>query len=200
MRRTVIGAGLVLLAGVVAADAQGIGYGPGVNPSNPQDLRYRSNPQDLSAPGGSNRQDLVRRPPDVNVGRSKVTSVPTSYTVKTKPKQKPQNRRDAAATGREPPPRSPAVQGVPTIDIAPSCRASAKGSVGMQEYEACLKSELAAREILVQQWSSFLAADRGSCYRLTTTGTPGTYTEFLTCLEMKRDARKLNNSLDRGID
>ena len=35
--------------------------------------------------------------------------------------------------------------------------------------------------------------------RLTTIGTPGTYTEFLTCLEMKRDARKLNNSLDREI-
>ena len=57
---TVIGAGLALLAGIVAADAQ-IGYGPGVNPSNPQDMRDRSNPQDLSAPGGNNRQDLVRR-------------------------------------------------------------------------------------------------------------------------------------------
>jgi hypothetical protein len=68
-----------------------------------------------------------------------------------------------------------------------------------QDYESCHKSELATREILVQQWSSFLAADRGSCHRLTTIGTPGTYTEFLTCLEMKRDARKLNNSLDREI-
>ena len=154
MRRTVIGAGLVLLAGVVAADAQGIGYGPGVNPSNPQDLRYRSNPQDLLAPGGSNRQDLVRRPPDVNVGRSKVTSVPTSYTVKTKPKQKPHHRKaggsgptvssdfDTSQRSRS------AVQGVPTIDITPSCRAAAKGSAGMtQDYESCHKSELATREI-----------------------------------------------------
>jgi hypothetical protein len=83
-------------------------------------------------------------------------------------------------------------QGVPTINIDPSCRAAAKGSAGMQQdYEACRQSENAAREILVKQWSSFLAADRGSCYRLTTTGTPGTYTELLTCLEMKRDARKL---------
>ena len=60
-----------------------------------------------------------------------------------------------------------------------------------QDYESCQKSEQAARDLLVQQWTSFLAADRGSCYRLTTTGTPGTYTELLTCLEMKRDARKL---------
>ncbi len=85
-------------------------------------------------------------------------------------------------------------QGVPTINIEPSCREAAKASAGMQQdLESCRKSEQAAREILAQQWSSFLAADRGSCYRLTTTGTPGTYTELLTCLEMKRDARKLPN-------
>lgn len=95
-----------------------------------------------------------------------------------------------------------AAQGVPTIDIAPSCRAAAKVSTaGMQQdYESCLSSENAARAILVKQWNSFLAADRGSCYRLTTTGTPGTYTELLTCLEMKRDARKLpDNAATVGL-
>jgi len=93
-----IGAGLALVAGVVAADAQGIGYPPGVNPSNSQDLTHRSNSQDLLAPGGSNSQDLVRRPLDVNVPRRPdVTVVPASrsltpalrYTAKTKPKSKP---------------------------------------------------------------------------------------------------------------
>ena len=78
-RTTVMAAFLVLLAAVVAADAQGIGYGPGVNPSNPSDLRYRSNPQDLTAPGGSNRQDLVRRPGGVT-SPAGVTSVVTSPT------------------------------------------------------------------------------------------------------------------------
>src|SRR5262245_18587030 len=89
-----------------------------------------------------------------------------------------------------------AAQGVPTINIGPSCRDAAKVSTaGMQQdYDSCIKSEEAARDILAKQWSSFLAADRGSCYRLTTTGTPGTYTELLTCLEMKRDARKLPNA------
>jgi hypothetical protein len=68
-----------------------------------------------------------------------------------------------------------AQQGVPTINIDPSCRAAAKGSAGMQQdFESCQKSEQGARDLLVQQWTSFLAADRGSCYRLTTTGTPGT--------------------------
>ena len=100
-RITVIGAGLALLAGVVAADAQGIGYPPGVNPSNPQDLTHRSNSQDLLAPGGSNPQDLVRRSPSVNVPLGPaVTSVPAArslspalrYTVKTKPKSKSKSK------------------------------------------------------------------------------------------------------------
>ena len=104
MRRIrVIGAVLGLLAGVVTANAQGIGYPPGVNPSNPQDMTHRSNPQDLLAPGGYNRQDLVRQPPAVNgpspsLGRREVAPVPTSqssglqYTVKAKPKQKTKRR------------------------------------------------------------------------------------------------------------
>ena len=87
---------------------------------------------------------------------------------------------------------SMAAQGVPTINIAPSCRAAAKGNVDItQSYDSCIRSEEDARRVLVKQWNSFNAADRASCHRLTTTGTPGTYTELLTCLEMKRDARKL---------
>lgn len=94
-RITLMGAVLAILAEVVAVDAQGIGYGPGVNPSNPQDLMGRSNPQDLSAPGGSNRQDLVRRPPGAT---SVVTSPPRTtaprYTKKVK--AKPKSPRSAA--------------------------------------------------------------------------------------------------------
>jgi hypothetical protein len=104
-RITLTAAGLALLAGIVSAHAQGIGYGPGVNPSNPQDLIARSNPQDLTLPGGSNRQDLVRRPPSANVptvSRPRVTSAPRASsqpalrsTVKSKPKKKKVNRRSA---------------------------------------------------------------------------------------------------------
>jgi anthranilate phosphoribosyltransferase len=36
------------------------GVAPGVNPSNPQDLTNLSNPQDLTLPGASNPQNLVR--------------------------------------------------------------------------------------------------------------------------------------------
>jgi hypothetical protein len=89
------------LAGVVAAQAQGVGFPPGVNPSNPQDLTYRSNPQDLVVPGGSNRQDLVRPSPKINgplpnLGQPGGTSVSPQillspglqYTVKSKPRSK----------------------------------------------------------------------------------------------------------------
>jgi hypothetical protein len=106
---TVIAGALTLVAGVVAADAQGIGYAPGVNPSNPQDLTHRSNPQDLLVPGGNNPQDLVRPPPKINgplpnLGRAETTSVPTSpsqtpalrHTVKTKPKKKTHHRGSTA--------------------------------------------------------------------------------------------------------
>ncbi len=37
-----------------------VGQPPTVNPSNPQDLSTRSNPQDLTKPGASNPQDLTR--------------------------------------------------------------------------------------------------------------------------------------------
>src|SRR5262249_33567521 len=86
-RITIMSALLVLLAGAVAAHAQGVGYGAGVNPSNSQDLTFRSNPQDLTVPGAVNRQDLVRRPAAVT---SVVTS-PTGMTTqphKTKSKHK----------------------------------------------------------------------------------------------------------------
>jgi hypothetical protein len=37
-----------------------LGLAPGVNPSNSKDLTNRSNPQDLTRPGGSNPQNLRR--------------------------------------------------------------------------------------------------------------------------------------------
>jgi hypothetical protein len=82
---------------------------------------------------------------------------------------------------------------VPKLDVTPSCRASANGILGVkQDIDSCLQSENAARDQLAQQWSTFSAPDRQSCTTLTTLGgTGGTYTELITCLEMKRDAAKL---------
>jgi hypothetical protein len=85
-----------------------------------------------------------------------------------------------------------ASNGVPTLNVRPSCQQAASGSLGLtQEFDACLKSENTAREELGKEWNTFTSADRASCLSLTRTGTGGSYTELLTCLEMKRDARKL---------
>jgi hypothetical protein len=81
---------------------------------------------------------------------------------------------------------------VPSLNIQPGCKAQADGIIGLkQDVEVCLKSEAGVRAQLEQQWSQFAAADRTSCTRLTTMSGGGSYTELLTCLEMKRDARKL---------
>jgi len=82
---------------------------------------------------------------------------------------------------------------VPHLDVMPSCRASADGILGVkQDVETCVKSENEARDQVVKQWNQFSAADRSGCANLTTMGgTGGTYTELLTCLEMKRDVRQL---------
>ena len=73
-----------------------------------------------------------------------------------------------------------AAQGIPKINIAPSCRAAAKGTAGLtQEFDSCRGSEKAARDTLDKQWKNFRAADLDSCYQLTTPGTPGTYMEPL---------------------
>ena len=82
---------------------------------------------------------------------------------------------------------------VPKLNVTPSCRASADGILGVkQDIDSCLQSENAARDQLAKEWSTFAPADRDSCTRLTTLGgTGGTYTELITCLEMKRAAAKL---------
>jgi hypothetical protein len=82
---------------------------------------------------------------------------------------------------------------VPKLNVTPSCRASADGILGVkQDIDSCLQSENAARDQLAQAWGTFAAADRASCTRLTTLGgMGGTYTELITCLEMKRESAKL---------
>ena len=82
---------------------------------------------------------------------------------------------------------------IPKLDVTPSCRATAAGALGVKEdISACMQSENAAREQLVKQWNSFPAKGRASCTRLTTLGgMEGTYTELITCLEMKQEAAKL---------
>jgi hypothetical protein len=90
-----------------------------------------------------------------------------------------------------------AQSGIPTIDIQNTCKVAASamvqllgGSTAGNDTEICLGSEQRAREQLVKDWSTFSASDRSRCVR-TLTYLPS-YVEWLTCLEMERDVRKMN--------
>jgi hypothetical protein len=80
---------------------------------------------------------------------------------------------------------------VPTFNVEPFCRAVASRAAPVGDTDICLEKEQEARDQLVQQWLQFLPADKAYCERLATTGGDPTYTELLTCLELRRDARNL---------
>ena len=97
----------------------------------------------------------------------------------------------------------PASDSVPILNIEQVCDGIAQqGGVTFrdpaiaQEKKNCLESEQQIREELVKQWSSFLAADKVHCVNEATMGGESSYTELLTCLEMARDVRNLQNDAD----
>jgi hypothetical protein len=94
---------------------------------------------------------------------------------------------------QERPKTSASARGLLTIDIQKTCRASGDVSgaaPGQEANDGCLNSERAARDAIVKQWKEFLSADKTSCIR------PDvylpSYVEWLTCLELQRDVRRLS--------
>ena len=83
-----------------------------------------------------------------------------------------------------------AADSVPSWDVTASCRAAASIAYSQTPSErltSCLASEQRTREELNKNWSTFPATDRISCVK-SLTFSP-TYTELVTCLEMRRDVR-----------
>jgi hypothetical protein len=83
------------------------------------------------------------------------------------------------------------VDSVPTFNVEPFCREVASRAAPVGDKDICLEKEREARDQLVQQWSRFLPADKAYCERLATIGGDPAYTELLTCLELRQDARNL---------
>jgi hypothetical protein len=86
--------------------------------------------------------------------------------------------------------RAAVADGVPSWDVTASCRAAASIAFGQTPAErltSCLATEQRTREELTKNWSTFPAADRIGCVK-SLTFSP-TYTELLTCLEMRRDVK-----------
>jgi hypothetical protein len=84
-----------------------------------------------------------------------------------------------------------AADAVPTFNVEPFCRAVASRASPVGDKEICLQKEREARDQLVQHWSRFPPADKAYCARLASIGGDPTYTELLTCLELRQDARRL---------
>jgi transcription elongation factor len=88
---------------------------------------------------------------------------------------------------------------IPTLDVRPVCRGIASQSeleAGLQQtsFEQCVQSELAVREQLKKEWSTFSTADKSHCVALAKTGGESSYTELITCMEMARDVRALRSA------
>jgi hypothetical protein len=82
--------------------------------------------------------------------------------------------------------------GMPTIDIQKTCRISANvsGAASSQANDdGCINSEQGARDNIVRQWTEFSTVERTLC--INRKAYLPSYVEWLTCLEMQRDVRKL---------
>jgi hypothetical protein len=90
---------------------------------------------------------------------------------------------------------------VPSFNLEPVCRGIAQqGGLDLepnktvrQDFRICIKSEMAIRGKLVKQWSTFKASDKATCIGESNAGGLPSYTDLLTCLQMARDASKMNH-------
>jgi hypothetical protein len=84
---------------------------------------------------------------------------------------------------------------VPTLNVEPGCRAAAKmGDNLNSSLQQCLADEKAAREQLEKEWTQFAPALRERCGALTRAGGDPSYVEVLICMQMGRDAAKMEKS------
>jgi hypothetical protein len=89
---------------------------------------------------------------------------------------------------------------VPNFNVEPLCRGIAEqGGLDLepnktfqQSIDSCVTDEMDIRKRLVQEWPTFMAGDRAECTSESSAGGVPSYTELLTCLQMARDAKKLD--------
>jgi hypothetical protein len=91
-----------------------------------------------------------------------------------------------------------AADGVPKLDVAPSCKGAAQSMGGSDQktwLQKCIESEHHTRDGLAQNWSTFAVGDRTFCLAAIKGFSP-TYSELATCLEMRRDLQKPQRPVD----
>ncbi len=85
--------------------------------------------------------------------------------------------------------------GPPVLQVGSSCEAAGRGAVVLgRNKEACMADETTAQDTLKQNWQKYASNDKTSCIGMTKTGGPASYVELLSCLEIMRDARNIQNA------
>jgi hypothetical protein len=83
----------------------------------------------------------------------------------------------------------------PKLQVDSSCDAAGRGSIVLgRNKAACLADETTAEDMLKENWSKYIAADKTQCVGMAKTGGPESYVELLSCLEIMRDARNIRNA------
>lgn len=93
-----------------------------------------------------------------------------------------------------------AADSVPRFNLEPVCRGIAQqGGLALepnrsvrQNFNHCMKTEMAMRSRVVRQWPSFTVTEKANCVGEASAGGFQSYTDLLTCLQMAREARKLS--------
>jgi len=89
--------------------------------------------------------------------------------------------------------------GVPVLNVRPVCRGIAAQAATPGErggpslgYGQCIQSEMAMRRKLVRRWARYTPDEKKNCIG-SEMGGYGSYTDLATCLQMAKEARKLNS-------
>jgi hypothetical protein len=89
-------------------------------------------------------------------------------------------------------------QAVPDLNVDPVCHGIAQQASDPSEkggpdlaFSKCVQSEQAIRQKLVSEWSTFLPTEKTNCIGEQMSGM-ASYTDLVSCLEMAKDARQLN--------
>jgi hypothetical protein len=172
----VLAQGMPPLSGAQAPPATGAPQAPvGHRQPTPSDL-----PPDV-------RKQEEPNPPQSQQQPQPQTQPPARSEARQATRSRSQSRQQSA-TGR-------AGGGPPVLQVGPSCEAAGRGAVVLgRNKEACLADENAALDTLKQNWSKYAATDKTLCLGMETTGGPASYVELLSCLEVNRDARNIQNA------
>lgn len=87
-----------------------------------------------------------------------------------------------------------AEQKIPAFDVSQGCRGGiAAAQISGRRVEDCMRQEQEAVDKIKDQWDTFTAEERTRCFSMASTGGMPSYVEALTCMQVGREVRKIND-------